>query len=510
MSRKYTAEQIEALKRYYPTGEYDKLSPFFPDKTKRQIKSVARRYGIKSNNPGHRLDLSGQRFGMLVVDSFAYVKDYKSYWNCKCDCGKEIIANGQLINSGLVKSCGCLINNPKPRVNHVGERYGRLTAIERIPKYKSGRTYYKCLCDCGNTVCVSSSSLVGGKTKSCGCAQKSLKDFWTSIGHVLNDDDKVFSVYKHTAPNGKVYIGITRQNASRRWQNGYGYKTQKYFYKAITKYGWDSFKHEVLETSLTEKEACEKEQFYIKKFKSNDPHYGYNITQGGDTSTNKVQPVLLCMNGVPIHFFESITATADEFELTSPAIRKYIESPTDYAGYSFRKLPKMKLYDITDEMYDINTSDNDLEKAKKAISEVNRSRLRIKKRKNNIPICQYELSGRFVRTFKSLGEARELYPNLGSREISGTGKSKTAYGYIWRYDNGDHSDIEPIIINGVRRKVQQVDPKTNNVIRIFDSLAEAERYTNISRKQICKACRGLHKTSGGYIWRYFDEVTEGK
>ena len=35
-----------------------------------------------------------------------------------------------------------------------------------------------------------------------------------------------YSVYKHTFPNGKVYIGITKQNPLKRWRNGTGYKGQ--------------------------------------------------------------------------------------------------------------------------------------------------------------------------------------------------------------------------------------------------------------------------------------------
>lgn len=33
-----------------------------------------------------------------------------------------------------------------------------------------------------------------------------------------------YTVYKHTSPVGKVYIGITKMNPVRRWANGLGYK----------------------------------------------------------------------------------------------------------------------------------------------------------------------------------------------------------------------------------------------------------------------------------------------
>lgn len=36
-----------------------------------------------------------------------------------------------------------------------------------------------------------------------------------------------YTVYKHTFPNGKIYIGITKQAPSKRWRNGTGYSGQK-------------------------------------------------------------------------------------------------------------------------------------------------------------------------------------------------------------------------------------------------------------------------------------------
>ena len=41
---------------------------------------------------------------------------------------------------------------------------------------------------------------------------------------------KDFIVYKHTCPNGKVYIGITCQKPQNRWgKDGNGYKEQLFY-----------------------------------------------------------------------------------------------------------------------------------------------------------------------------------------------------------------------------------------------------------------------------------------
>lgn len=92
-----------------------------------------------------------------------------------------------------------------------------------------------------------------------------------------------YKVYKHTSPHGKVYIGITsKENPNDRWLNGKGYYKNKHFIDAIIKYGWDSFKHEILFEDLSKEDACYIEQILIKAYNSNDKRFGYNITNGGD------------------------------------------------------------------------------------------------------------------------------------------------------------------------------------------------------------------------------------
>lgn len=94
--------------------------------------------------------------------------------------------------------------------------------------------------------------------------------------------DNNYTVYKHTSPIGKVYIGITRQIPERRWRKGEGYIDNDYFYKAIKKYGWDNFKHEILFEGLSKDEACKKEIELISGTSANIREFGYNITEGGN------------------------------------------------------------------------------------------------------------------------------------------------------------------------------------------------------------------------------------
>lgn len=49
-----------------------------------------------------------------------------------------------------------------------GERYGKLTVIARTPNV-SGKSMWRCVCQCGNEIVTSSNSLRMGRTRSCGC-----------------------------------------------------------------------------------------------------------------------------------------------------------------------------------------------------------------------------------------------------------------------------------------------------------------------------------------------------
>lgn len=96
-----------------------------------------------------------------------------------------------------------------------------------------------------------------------------------------------YKVYRHISPNGKVYIGITKKKyVTDRWCRGKGYENNDYFTKAINKYGWDNFKHEILFENLTKEEACQKEIELIEEYKSNNPEFGYNLCAGGEGCTN--------------------------------------------------------------------------------------------------------------------------------------------------------------------------------------------------------------------------------
>lgn len=85
---------------------------------------------------GKLIDLTGQRFGRLVVERLEKtVKGRGAYWRCRCDCGAEVVVWGWLLRCGNIVSCGCY------RKEVIGERskgnaYHKTHGLSRARLYR--------------------------------------------------------------------------------------------------------------------------------------------------------------------------------------------------------------------------------------------------------------------------------------------------------------------------------------------------------------------------------------
>lgn len=56
------------------------------------------------------VDITGNRYNMLKVISFDHIDNKRrSYWKCRCDCGKEVVMRKDnfIYPYSANKSCGC-------------------------------------------------------------------------------------------------------------------------------------------------------------------------------------------------------------------------------------------------------------------------------------------------------------------------------------------------------------------------------------------------------------------
>lgn len=60
-----------------------------------------------------RIDITGKRFGRLLVIGYEPHHKGSTAWRCVCTCGKEKLVSGNALRSGRTKSCGCLSTEVK-------------------------------------------------------------------------------------------------------------------------------------------------------------------------------------------------------------------------------------------------------------------------------------------------------------------------------------------------------------------------------------------------------------
>lgn len=321
-------------------------------------------------------------------------------------------------------------------------------------------------------------------------------------------EERNFCVYKHTSPSGKVYIGITSKIPEKRWGiNGYNYHKQTVFYNAIKKYGWDSFKHEILFENLTHDEAVEKEVELISLYKSNcskyyNPMYGYNQTDGGEgqsgmrLSEERKTEMSKRMSGKGNHFYGKHHSQEVIDKLSKD--RKGTMLGKDNPNYGNHwndeqreKASKSRTGNIIkietkDKLSKNNSGKNNPMFGKK------QSIKSIQKNKNNQPNTKKVKCIELNMVFNSISECARYF-KISPGSIS----SACRNGHLCK---SYHFEIVETS-NGINREVYMCD-KNNNIIKKYNSPKEASNDLNIRIDSIWNALRGDAKTAHGYIWKY--------
>jgi hypothetical protein len=118
---------------------------------------------------------------------------------------------------------------------------------------------------------------------------------------------------------------------------------------------------------------------------------------------------------------------------------------------------------------------------------------------NSKKIHQYNYKGEYIRSFKSKREAER---EVGMDREDGDLIYSRGFWFL-------QSDKKPEMKNKIKyqpsqkRKVDQIDKKTGELIKTWSTGREATRVLGIY--SISAACKGKRKTAGGFIWRYSDE-----
>lgn len=144
---------------------------------------------------GAFIDLTGQKFDRLTVIEKGSKHGKEWYWKCHCDCGKDCEISGASLRAGRTKSCGCLKQetDKQPKGNAIdliGQKFNKLTVIQRNGSDNRGEARWLCKCECGNIISVLSSNLRSGHTTSCGCERRSRGEL--TIAEILSENNIPF------------------------------------------------------------------------------------------------------------------------------------------------------------------------------------------------------------------------------------------------------------------------------------------------------------------------------
>lgn len=247
-----------------------------------------------------------------------------------------------------------------------------------------------------------------------------------------------YIVYKHIAPNGKVYIGQTKKTAHDRWKaNGKGYTCHHHgwFWKAIEKYGWENIEHEILKDNLFKEAADFYEKYYINLYKSTDRRYGYNCQTGGSRD------------------------------------------------YRYSEESKKNISNGLKKRYKTNPPDTSKARA-------------VLQKKQGRHIAQYDLFGNKIAEYESAYDAY-LKTGISNKRINAVlcepKRNLQVGGYMWRYGKNAPDKIDPC--KTVAKSMVLLIDSNNNVIDRFSNQREAAKKLGISQCTVSNILRNKFRES---------------
>lgn len=202
-----------------------------------------------------QLNLTGERFGKLVaIKTIGKNKNGGYLWQCKCDCGNEIIANVGNLKNGHTKSCGCLrVDRCKTNFAKHGLEHTRLYGIwsdMRLRCYDEKNIAYHRYGGRGITICDEWKNDV--KAFYDWATANGYKDSLT-IDRIDNDGNYCpencrWATVKEQASNRRSNILVTHNGKTqtmKKWANEVG-TPYKVVWARMQKLGWSA------ERALTE------------------------------------------------------------------------------------------------------------------------------------------------------------------------------------------------------------------------------------------------------------------
>jgi len=235
--------------------------------------------------------------------------------------------------------------------------------------------------------------------------------------------------------NKQCYVGITEQEAWKRWFSGMAYRNNRRFGAAIKKYEWDQFDSYILAFGETRESLNQAEKDAIAAAGGHKSKHTYNLSPGGD---------MVAENDIPIVGVNLKTGESQKFKSGSDAARKIGLKSTDMpmavargertsvANWWFR-------YEA-----DIDKQSPTIWGNKLRVLEVQ------KKQSKNLIATSFETKEQ--RRYRTLGEAaKDLGVTKGLISMVARGTSTSANGW-WIQFEGDKREMPTTFGSALRRE----------------------------------------------------------
>lgn len=235
--------------------------------------------------------------------------------------------------------------------------------------------------------------------------------------------NNTFIVYCHTAPNGKKYVGITSTDPQYRWRNGLGYDKNYHFFRAIEKYGWESFKHEILFENLPLETAKQIERDLIAEWHLTDRRFGYNLREGGDGSLSPESRSKMSISRIGnTNCVGNIPSQATKEKISASLQKYYAIHPNPFKGCHHSEATKQKL------------RDREVSPATKEKMRANHADVSGANNPSAKAVVQLSKDGQIIKYYPYAGlAATELSLDLSCIIKCCRGKHKTCGGFRWEY-----------------------------------------------------------------------------
>lgn len=286
-------------------------------------------------------------------------------------------------------------------------------------------------------------------------------------------------IYKITNTiNNKVYIGQS-SNIEARWKKHKSSNDDFTIHKAMRKYGLQNFTFSVIEECS--KDLLDSREIYWINY-YNSLEEGYNMIPGGSNGAGYAKGIPVeqySLDGKYIITYNSAKQASEVTGIVHTDICKCCRGESNRAG----------LYQWT------------YKDSKKQIIPIDISDTKIQRRIN-----QYSLKGELLQQYDNLAQASTI-TGINKSIICNVckGKGHTAGGFRWSYEGEKLSEKKPHQNSGSRKQVCMYDTN-NNLLKVFNSMSEASRETDIAVQHISRVCNGKGKTAGGFIWKFKGEM----